>query len=326
MVIALFVVAFAMVVGGLSSVWQGSGFVVLDLGWTMVISGTVAATGGVLLGALALAIGHLRRVEANLQRTLERLGRSGDLTAAPMPPSFEATSALPEAGVGAIGAAAVASALARQDPAETEDRVGSPAPREDVTRDDFVLAELHRDEAEPPTGGTVPEDREVAPPRDVMTVRGAAARPDEPGPLREAPPRETPSYGRFTLRPPAAPREEVASSAGPERSFGTGSSRSDDDSLFVERRSEADRGAASEPPPAGDATRSVEDVAAAAPAPPSVVGTYHSGGNSYVMYSDGAIEAETPTGRYHFASLDQLKEFIASGGEDPSGSVPSGRI
>jgi hypothetical protein len=33
------------------------------------------------------------------------------------------------------------------------------------------------------------------------------------------------------------------------------------------------------------------------------------------MYGDGSIEADTPTGRYHFKSLDELKDFIASGGE-----------
>ncbi|HEX8167315.1 MAG TPA: hypothetical protein VF601_16210 [Beijerinckiaceae bacterium] len=54
------------------------------------------------------------------------------------------------------------------------------------------------------------------------------------------------------------------------------------------------------------------------PAGPAIVGTYNSGGNAYVMYSDGSIEADTPTGRYRFKSLDELKDFIASGGEGPA--------
>jgi hypothetical protein len=55
---------------------------------------------------------------------------------------------------------------------------------------------------------------------------------------------------------------------------------------------------------------------AARPArPPAVVGKYSSGGNSYVMFADGSIEAETPNGSFRFTSLDELKEFIASGGE-----------
>jgi hypothetical protein len=56
-------------------------------------------------------------------------------------------------------------------------------------------------------------------------------------------------------------------------------------------------------------------------ADPSVVGTYNSGGNAYVMYSDGSIEADTPTGRYRFRSLDELKEFIANGGEEGMGAA-----
>ncbi len=51
--------------------------------------------------------------------------------------------------------------------------------------------------------------------------------------------------------------------------------------------------------------------------PRTLVGTYESGGNIYTMYSDGSIDAQTPTGNFHFASLDELKNFIAEGGEDP---------
>jgi hypothetical protein len=49
---------------------------------------------------------------------------------------------------------------------------------------------------------------------------------------------------------------------------------------------------------------------------PQVVGTYASGGNTYVMYSTGVIEADTPRGRYTFASLDELKAFVEAGGEN----------
>jgi hypothetical protein len=76
-----------------------------------------------------------------------------------------------------------------------------------------------------------------------------------------------------------------------------------------------------EPPP-------VAPAAPAATAPPAlekpaeasrtIIGTYNSGGNAYVMFSDGSIEADTPTGRYTFQSLDELKDFIAAGGEQPA--------
>ncbi|MCG6121417.1 MAG: hypothetical protein MEP57_01725 [Microvirga sp.] len=49
---------------------------------------------------------------------------------------------------------------------------------------------------------------------------------------------------------------------------------------------------------------------------PAVIGTYESGGNIYTMYADGSIKAQTDEGEFRFASLDELKTFIAEGGED----------
>ncbi|MBS7702492.1 hypothetical protein [Chelatococcus asaccharovorans] len=61
---------------------------------------------------------------------------------------------------------------------------------------------------------------------------------------------------------------------------------------------------------------------------PTVVGTYSAGGNLYVMFSDGSIEAETSRGTYRFGSLDELKAYVAAseeGGESGEpGDVSSG--
>ncbi|WP_375458442.1 hypothetical protein [uncultured Enterovirga sp.] len=51
------------------------------------------------------------------------------------------------------------------------------------------------------------------------------------------------------------------------------------------------------------------------PAEPNVVGQYSSGGNAYVMYSDGTILADTPSGKHRFRSLDELRAFTSGGGE-----------
>ena len=52
-----------------------------------------------------------------------------------------------------------------------------------------------------------------------------------------------------------------------------------------------------------------------APLPPVIVGQYQSGGNSYVMYADGSVLADTPGGQHRFDSLDELRGFVAGGGE-----------
>ena len=62
----------------------------------------------------------------------------------------------------------------------------------------------------------------------------------------------------------------------------------------------------------------VEHVAEAAPAPEqasiepsrSIVRTFSSGANHYTMYTDGSISADTPSGRYEFASFNELRAFI----------------
>lgn len=81
---------------------------------------------------------------------------------------------------------------------------------------------------------------------------------------------------------------------------------------------EAERERAPEAAPISAAAPSAEVAAeVSAPAPElSVIGTYESGGNTYTMYADGSIDAKTPEGDYHFISLDELKIFIAEGGEN----------
>lgn len=44
--------------------------------------------------------------------------------------------------------------------------------------------------------------------------------------------------------------------------------------------------------------------------PCRVVGSYAAGGNSYVMFADGSIRAETPSGQHRFDSMDAFKVFM----------------
>ncbi len=47
-------------------------------------------------------------------------------------------------------------------------------------------------------------------------------------------------------------------------------------------------------------------------ASPKVIGRYAAGAGSYVLFSDGAIEAETDAGAMRFASLDDFKSYVAT--------------
>ncbi|WP_053221004.1 hypothetical protein [Methylobacterium indicum] len=57
------------------------------------------------------------------------------------------------------------------------------------------------------------------------------------------------------------------------------------------------------------------------PAGKAVIGTYDAGDNTYTMYADGTIDAETPAGRFHFASIEELKAFRSAGGEGAARSA-----
>ena len=51
-------------------------------------------------------------------------------------------------------------------------------------------------------------------------------------------------------------------------------------------------------------------------APPTLVGRYSAGGASYMIFSDGSIEAETTEGAFKFASMGEFKRFLADRSAD----------
>ncbi|MDE3176246.1 MAG: hypothetical protein KGM15_09115 [Pseudomonadota bacterium] len=57
--------------------------------------------------------------------------------------------------------------------------------------------------------------------------------------------------------------------------------------------------------------RAIEEAIGAPEDAPKVVGRYSAGGARYMIFSDGAIEAETDQGAFRFASMAEFKAFIA---------------
>jgi hypothetical protein len=43
----------------------------------------------------------------------------------------------------------------------------------------------------------------------------------------------------------------------------------------------------------------------------NIVRTYESQGVIYNLYDNGSVDAETPNGLFHFASVEELREFLA---------------
>ncbi|MCJ2067416.1 hypothetical protein MKK75_01115 [Methylobacterium sp. J-030] len=157
-----------------------------------------------------------------------------------------------------------------------------------------------------------PERPRIEPNLDLRAEAASPVPADLPKPVR-AEPTPQPPAPPIVPRGPTLPREaakrEPPQQEGPEPIRPAGVIAPEDD-LFVAPESVLGPGA--EP--------SARQAAAPEPAAPkletrTVVGRYASGGNTYVMFENGSIEAETPQGRFTFASLDELKAFVDGGGE-----------
>ena len=59
---------------------------------------------------------------------------------------------------------------------------------------------------------------------------------------------------------------------------------------------------------------------------PTVVGRYNAGGANYAMYSDGSIEAETPSGNYRFGSMTELKAFVEDSAASATQAADQGML
>lgn len=311
MIIALFALAAAMIVGGLLAAILGWDIVLIERGWTMVIAGSIFAASGALLLGIAAAVARLSKMHEELSRLHADLNE--DEPAAVSTASDFSRAALAGAG-GLLGGAAVASS----EPPPERDPDQPPLPLFPEAGEPFLDREIgavRHDEApdEPavtpavyPSSAHDPEEApEVRVPDFLIAGRRETiyAEPGEAGTDDE------------TLYEPEPEPQPAAEEAG-----GAAAEEVRDEPVEPEAAREEEAGSepeagepAEEKGPEPAASEAEEERSAA-----TIIGTYNSGDNRYVMYSDGSIEAETPQGVFRFGSLDELKEFIAAGGESSS--------
>ena len=305
MVVALLFLSLAMIVGGLASVVFGWDIVLSERGWTMVIAGSVAAGSGAILLGLAAVTGRLGRIRKDLASVHEELSRLG-APSPPLPtidPVNAVTSALLSGAAGDGGPSAA--------PETKPDEAQPPLPLfmrpADAAEPDRPPADDDRPspwpERPPAAGRSEPVVADDDGPAAADAARDLGV--GEPGPASADRGPERPAVGPRDL--PAAEPEDQADRAPP-------------------RPREADVVPSAVPLREREAARPEESAEPAETAPGTdrsahVIGTYTSGDNRYVMFSDGSIEAETPEGVFRFDSLDELKEFIASGGESGSSAA-----
>ncbi len=283
MIIALFALAVLMIVGGIAAVLQGFPYVRLESGLAMVIAGaTVSAAGAVLLGIAVLAT-RLRSLEQALTG-----GRTLDAARETLPQrAMAATRANPRTVEPPFDAALLPTGP--MGGAALAGLAASPSPPP-TSEPVFGAA------PEPPAGSAEPMLPDLLPSTDTP-AEPPKQKPHEPE--IDAPRRD--SDDDIPVQATGAPEADPLSAPEPVAA------------QEVEAGPVALR-------PALDEAPLLDPAPEMPPAEPElqVVGTYASGGNTYVMYSNGSIEAETPRGRFSFNSLDELKAFVDAGGESES--------
>jgi hypothetical protein len=104
--------------------------------------------------------------------------------------------------------------------------------------------------------------------------------------------------------PPAFLAEEPAPTTAPPEAASEPSPPEDEDDVLNENRT------------GHLPTLQEMEEAIARPEPaPTLVGRYTAGGASYMIFSDGTIEAETSQGAYRFASMGDFKAFLSKNKE-----------
>jgi hypothetical protein len=272
MIIAFYGIAAAMVAGGITAMIRGADYIVLERGWTMVLTGAIIATGGVIVAVLTELASRLRKIEDALKsdhmlyETPDQPQEYVQEQLSPAPPSPASRAS----AFATAGAAAIAAALQKeQAPDKPEEPVAEPSNNE--------------------TSGT-DQKPEADQPETISLHQIEIVTAEESFP---------PSYTEEIID------VEVEEISEPQSRKKTQNFILLDESIFTEEAK----------PEVAEKAEENTDNALVKTEDSVAIGTYQSGGNTYVMFENGAIEATTPTGLYRFASLEELKAFIAAGGE-----------
>jgi hypothetical protein len=323
-------------IGGALSIFHGAGIVEVERGWTGVIAGATALTGGIMTIALGLILKALLELRPMLANRLAVAAPPSDVTVAHdfdsrtadpsiAPPVGEPTSLM----TAELESDMLAAILAPSETAsEAERPFGAPAERPKARS--LPIAE---------TFAPAPHDHDATP-----YDSAAAARSPDPEVVEPPAPEPEPvaEKSRFKInfnkrQPPASlppePKpveepEEPAMDDWLDRAFSaldkepplapTSPSRHPDEGELVTAEHAM---AHAEPAPAAVAEAEPEpthpfhepEPAQHEPPPPAtsaVIGRYEADGTSYIMYADGSIEAQSDAGVYRFNSMTELKTFI----------------
>lgn len=317
----LYVVSIAMIVGGGYVAADGSQMFPVDRGMAQYVAGLGIATGGLVLFGIAtliICLGMLNRTFRNSQRLIQvpqnsippdRQALADAADAAPFPAVPPSRSARPFINPAPVDQADPEHAYLRHSAsaypsrgfakayiAEREAAERHSLTDEEARRLEKAKAELEDALAVTRKFADQPDEDDGSGPED-MTPEGPADSGD----------RQNFSLSGMQVRERAFEYysyPEHEGKGGQPVEDARGAAAVGHESHAVDPRM----------PPA-DAEVPVEDRSAPAEPRekiPMIVGSYESGGNRYVMYSDGSIVAHLPNGTRTFRSFEELKQFVST--------------
>lgn len=143
--------------------------------------------------------------------------------------------------------------------------------------------------------------------------------------MDRASPRQEPSFDRpaetepkpaVTAAPPWPPRTEAPDFAEPAEQASEELESDSEPESAEDRPEESPSAAAEEPaetaPPEEPAAEETQGAPERAASDEGIVGAYQVGDAHFTIYADGSIRARTPDGEFSFASMDELKAYLAS--------------
>jgi hypothetical protein len=310
MSVLLFVVGALATLAGVGMVGYGIPINEFSFGNTLIIAGTTAAVGGLLIIGIGAVVSQLQRLAETLatrapvrsSRPFEKFEPAAGSRAAPMPGQIPFPSR-PKSEAGVREPQPAIDALAPAD-MEVENRAGAPvAPTlrnpdmPTVVVEEYEIKEYEDVSLSPRQPMPAPTPTELgepapAPPVSVNASPMAEKRlePEFDAPFRFAP-------------PPASPPQERQ----PQTNYF--------DTMWPAESRPAKRPVVDEPKPEppSSAMAAAPEAANSHQASEPPVAILKSGvvdGMGYTLYVDGSIEAELPQGTLRFASINELREHL----------------
>ncbi|VTZ50237.1 conserved hypothetical protein [Methylocella tundrae] len=329
----IFGLGLLLAVCGAASISFGYGIINVERGWSSVIAGAAALSGGIVTMALATILHSLARLRAFLKAERDARAKAAE---APWQAELRVTEA-----AGAQASVAPWQEAALQDAAfaslagigaEPEIPPPEPGPTPSVPNQRVEAA------ASPVAQASIEDIRRVV--AETIKSKPQTSRHEEGDAFAgRSQARAEPSYAA-PAQQAEPPVEQVQRRRAPPLSFGlpralglkeipqpfdaaqapaarseaeTGSE--DNSSLALERgrrEAEAALNPATPHPPASPAESAAETRSDPAQERRAVIGRYESEGTTYVMFADGSIEARSERGAFHFTSMAELKVFMDS--------------